>query len=119
MDAATATNDHGYTQANRELIQSIADEAAALFPAGKVFPNSKILKDEVSAFAHKKGFVVGTISGRVACSRAAEPQSEKNKRERRTPLPAKKQRKEPQPGVVVHSQFSSVVPTPRTRTTDP
>ena len=82
-----------HSETDRQFLESTAEEAASLFPAGKVHSNPGSLREEVKAFACKKGFAVGASSSKVACTRAPEPQANKNKRERRPPVPAEKQRK--------------------------
>jgi hypothetical protein len=45
-----------YTVTEQEIISTIAEEASSLFPIGKEYPHYNNLKDELQAFAQKKGF---------------------------------------------------------------
>ena len=47
-----------YSETELQLLSSIAEEAANLFPTGKLFESPHLLRDEVREFAHKKGFAV-------------------------------------------------------------
>jgi hypothetical protein len=89
-DAAAAF----YTEEQKAMISSIAEEAAMLFPVGGEFPSVSILRDKVRAFAHKKGFSITTEGHKFCCSRCEEPNGKKNKRAKMAPLvPMEKKRK--------------------------
>jgi hypothetical protein len=90
--AGNAGANPNYTQEQLVWINSIADEAATLFPIGKVFDSPNNLRDELRSFAHKKGFAVTSDGSKLCCSRCEEPTSHKNKRTKRAPVPADKRR---------------------------
>ena len=89
---ATTDADPIYTASEAELIASIAEEARALFLAGKQFPDTATLREEVRAFGHKKGFVISHDGCKLICSRATEPQHCTDRREQRAPVSIEKQR---------------------------
>jgi hypothetical protein len=49
-----------YSPEEEAHIHAIAQDASHLFPMDKVFASIKDLRDEVSLFGHRKGFLVTT-----------------------------------------------------------
>ena len=82
-----------YTPEELAYLNSVNDEAAAIFPPGKVFASKDALRLVAKEFAHKKGFALTSNGCNLLCSRCEEPQSHKNKRARKTPVPIEKRRK--------------------------
>jgi hypothetical protein len=69
-----------YSQEQEAYILSIAQEAAKIFPAGKVYNSIKELRKETGEFGQKKGFAVTTVGSRLLCTRCPEPTAQKNRR---------------------------------------
>jgi hypothetical protein len=82
-NTAPTTDGFGYTLDDLAFLGSIADEAASLFPEGKVYATPAALREDVRAFAYIKGFEVSSEGCKISCSRCAEPTSHKNKRDKR------------------------------------
>ena len=76
------TTQHTYTQEQQDYINEIAEESRELFPAGKVFPNAAALRQEVKAFASKKGCCIEPGGSKLQCSRGPEPGYRQNRREK-------------------------------------
>lgn len=75
------------------LIESIADEAGALFPVGKVFGSLQELREQVQSFGRKKGFVASTKASGLCCSRCDESSSMSGLRKKRAAMiPEEKKR---------------------------
>lgn len=81
-----------YKDSELAFISSIADEAGAVFFVGSEWPTLHQLRDQVRAFAHKKGFAISSDGTKLCCTRCDEPQSNKNKKARKNPVPAERQR---------------------------
>ena len=64
---------------------SIEEEAVVNFSEGKVFPCVVNLREELRAFAHKKGFSVATQGVKLNCSLGDLPSSHKSKKAKTTP----------------------------------
>ena len=84
---------HSYSTSELEHLESIRMEATNLFDAGNVFDSPAELRSELRSFAHKKGFSITSNGNSLHCSRCEEPNSHKNKRAKKDPLPSSKQRK--------------------------
>jgi hypothetical protein len=85
----------GYTPDDIAVLDSIEQEAACLFPAGKVFGSPDELRQLVRSFSYKKGFEVTTDGCALLCRRCHEPTSQTRKREKRLAsddIPAEKRR---------------------------
>jgi hypothetical protein len=72
-----------YSPEEEAHIHAIAQDASHLFPIDKVFASIKDLRDEVSLFGHRKGFLVTTQSSKFCCTRSRESTSHKNYREKK------------------------------------
>jgi hypothetical protein len=77
------SSNYEYSESELQFIDSVAEEAAELFPAGKQHLSPAALRDELRQFAHRKGFAVTTDGTSVCCSRFDETTAIKNKRARR------------------------------------
>jgi hypothetical protein len=62
-----------YSPEEVAVIQSIAQEAAELFPVGKMYKNRDDLRQELNEFANRKGFAITTHGSKMCCTRCAEP----------------------------------------------
>jgi hypothetical protein len=71
-----------YAPEQEEYILSIAQEAAELFPTGKVYKSIKELRKELGGFGQKKGFAVTTVGSRLLYTRSYEPTAQINQREK-------------------------------------
>jgi len=82
-----------YSTVELALIESIAEEAGALFPVGKVFGSLKELREQVQSFGRKKGFVASTKASGLCCSRCDESSSTTGLRKKRAAMiPEEKKR---------------------------
>jgi hypothetical protein len=55
-----------YSPEEEAYIRSIEEEAAALFPQGKIYASRAKLREEVRDFADRKGFAVATRISRLS-----------------------------------------------------
>jgi hypothetical protein len=62
-----------YSPEEVAVIQSIAQEAAELFPVGELYKNRDDLSQELNEFANRKGFAITTHGSKMCCTRFAEP----------------------------------------------
>ena len=83
-----------YSPEQQSLIDSIAEEASSGFPVGAIYPSAKNLREQLRAFAHKKGFALTSDGSSLLCTKCDEPQGQKNKRDKKTPVPIEKKRKQ-------------------------
>jgi hypothetical protein len=72
-----------YSPEQEAYLKSIEQEAATLFPSGKIFVSIKQLREELRQFGHKKGFVFATGSSKLHCTRCDEPKYRKTCREKK------------------------------------
>jgi hypothetical protein len=68
------------------FLQAIETEAAYLFPPGKKYLSAAEMRKDVQSFSYKKGFEVTSEGNAVLCRQCYEPQSRKNKRDRKIEL---------------------------------
>lgn len=91
--ATIAVDNEIYCTVDLQTIKSVADEAKALFPVGKQFSSPQDLREGLRKFGHKKGFEITSTGNKYTCTRCDEPNFRKKEREKRSAVPAHKQRK--------------------------
>jgi hypothetical protein len=72
-----------YSPNQESYLQSIEQEAADLFPKGKMYSSVVDMREQLRQFGCRKGFGVTTVCNKLCCTRCAEPQSDINKREKK------------------------------------
>jgi hypothetical protein len=72
-----------YSPQQEAHLKCIEQEAADLFPKGKMYFSIKDMRDQLRELGNRKGFGVTTVRSKLCCTRCDEPQSDINKREKK------------------------------------
>ena len=93
VDTAPPNTTNDYSPDDLASLEALEMEASNLFPIGKTFASISLLRKTLQEFAHKKGFAVASAGSSILCSRSAERNSDRNRRNKKQPVPLEKQRK--------------------------